>query len=102
MIMRIPIRFDYSVQINYNDGSAENSLIFPASRGLEVCTFSKINGYDANNNRVTNLVGYDGVELMKRCPHCDIDKHITDFGYSGRTTNRKRDQSQCTVCRGRY
>ncbi|MBV4420349.1 MAG: hypothetical protein LKF87_08115 [Clostridium tyrobutyricum] len=102
MIMRIPIRFDYPVQINYHDGSVETSSVFPAGRGLISCTFCKINGYDANNNRVTNLVGYDGIELMKRCPHCNYDKHVTDFGYSGRTTNRKREQSQCTDCRGRY
>lgn len=101
MIMRIPISFDYVVQINYYDGSVENSSIFPTSKGLIKCTFSKVNGYDANNNRVTNLVGYDGKELMKRCPQC-TDKHVTDFGYSGRTTNRKRDQSQCTACRGKY
>lgn len=102
MIMRIPIRFDHAVQINYNDGVVENSSTFPASRGLVNCTFSEINGYDANNNRVTNLVGYDGIELVKRCPHCNSDKHVTEFGYSGRTTDRRRDQSQCTACRGRY
>lgn len=101
MIMRIPISFDCAVQRNYYDGSVETSAIFPTSRGLINCTFPKINGYDANNNRVTNLVGYDGIELIKRCPQC-TDKHITDFGYSGRTTNMKRDQSQCTDCRGRY
>ena len=101
MIMRVPISFDSPVQINYQDGSVETSSIFPTSRGLISCNFLKINGYDANNNRVTNLVGYDGTELIKRCPQC-TDKHATEFGYSGRTTNRKRDQSQCTNCRARY
>lgn len=99
MIMRIPIRFDYSVQINYNDGSVETSSIFPTSKGLVSCTFSKISGYDANNSRVTNLVGYDGRELLKRCPYCMSDKHVTKFGYSGRITNGKRDQSRYTHCR---
>ncbi|UYZ38004.1 hypothetical protein OD350_10140 [Clostridium beijerinckii] len=102
MIMRIPINFDSSIHIKYEDGSTEDSLIFPGTQGLKKCTFNKMNGYDYNNNRVTNLVGYDGQELIKRCPCCMRDKHVTEFGYSGRITNRKRDQSQCTNCRGSY
>lgn len=102
MIMRTPIGFDYSVQINYSDGSSEFSQVFPTNRGLISCTFSKINGYDANHNRVTNLVGFDGTELLKKCPCCEVNKHVTEFGYSGRMTNARRDQSQCTLCRSGY
>lgn len=102
MIMRIPINFDSSIHIIYEDGEIEDSLMFPGKKGLKKCKFNKMNGFDSNNNRVTNLVGYDGKELIKRCPGCNNDKHVTDFGYSGRITNRKRDQSQCTSCRGQY
>lgn len=102
MIMRTPIRFDYEIGVNYSDGTSERTLTFPTNRGLDICSFTKINGYDANNNRVTNLVGYDGLEFLKRCTNCNIDKHVTEFGYSGRTTNGRRDQSQCSNCRSRY
>ncbi|NLK94511.1 MAG: hypothetical protein GX275_04860 [Clostridiales bacterium] len=102
MVMGIPLRFDYTVQICYNDEVVENSSIFPTSIGLVHCTFSKTSGYDSNNNSVKKLVGYDGIQLIKRCPHCNCDKHVTEFGYSGRTTDRRRDQSQCTDCRGRF
>ncbi len=102
MVMNIPVQFDDFVKITYFDGRTEVSDIFPASRGLEVCSFSKISGYDSNNNRITNLVGFDGHELLKVCPKCSGIKHVTDYGYSGRYTNRRRDQSQCSYCRSLY
>lgn len=102
MIMKLPIQFDSSIQINYQDGSFENSLVFPTQRGRIPCTFSKMNGFDANNKRVTNLVGYDGSELLKLCPNCSKVKPVIEFGYSGRTIRIKRDQSHCSECRGTY
>lgn len=102
MVMHIPINFDYAVTITYFDGSTEVSSCFPGQRGIISCTFPKINGYDACGNRVTNLVGYNGVDLIKRCPKCLSDKIVTEFGYDGRYTNRRRDQSECTDCRGQY
>lgn len=102
MIMRLPITFDRIISINYSDGSSESSNIFPTSKGLMECSFTKINGWDIAGNRVTNLVGYDGVEVLKKCPACYEIKYVTDFGYSGRYTNRRRDQSQCMECRSQY
>lgn len=103
MITEIPIRFDSSVQINYPDGSTEISHTFPTGRGLIPCSFSKTNGHDSNNTRFTNLVGFDGNELLKKCPKCLAEKHITEFGNSGRFTNNEhRDQSNCNDCRSSY
>ncbi|MGV8146290.1 MAG: hypothetical protein ACLKAK_10850 [Alkaliphilus sp.] len=102
MIMRLPITFDRSITINYSDGSSEKTKIFPANKGLVECTFIEINGWDVCHNRVTNLVGYDGIEMAKKCPRCNITKHVTRFGYDGRYTNRRRDQSYCNECRGSY
>ena len=102
MITKIPISFDSTVQIIYSDGSAEISKTFPTKKGLTPCSFSKVNGYDSNNNRVTNLVGFDGHELLKKCPNCSKEKRVTAFGYLGRVTNEKRDQSNCTDCRSLY
>lgn len=61
-------------------------------------------GYDAQNHRVTNLVGHNGVQFIKNCPHCNRNLPETDFGYAGRDTGeeRRRDQSNCTQCRARY
>ncbi|MGP1411617.1 MAG: hypothetical protein ACTTKD_07265 [Peptoanaerobacter stomatis] len=100
--MTFPIKFDKAVKITYYNGYSENSNCFPTSYGLKQCIFEKINGYDSNNYRVTNLVGYDGNSLLKLCPNCKKTKIVTDFGYDGRVTNRKRDQSNCNDCRGRY
>ena len=102
MIMIFPIKFDRTVQITYHDGSIESSSVFPAKKGLLQCTFQKINGYDANHKRVTNLVGYNGRELLKKCPNCHRIKPVTEYGYTGRITNIRRDQSQCSECRSVY
>lgn len=102
MITTLPITFDRTIQIHYSDGSSENSNCFPASRGRITCNFNSVNGYDENNNRITNLVGFDGSSLLKRCPRCQQTKIVTEFGYSGRVTNSRRDQSNCSACRGSY
>ena len=102
MIISTPIRFDSKVTITYEDGTIEDTYEFPGKKGLVKCTFPKINGRDALNSRVTNLVGYDGNEILKRCPYCLQHKHVTEFGYSGRYTNGRRDQSRCNLCRKQY
>lgn len=99
MITKTPIRFDRIITIEYNDGSTEQSQVFPTSRGLIACTFEKINGYDANNARVTNLVGYNSNSLIKKCPSCERDLPTISYGASGRVTVSQRDQSQCSSCR---
>jgi len=95
----LPIRFDRSVTIIYPDGTSEQSHSFPGTRGVTLCTFPQINGYDGNNNRVTNLVGHDGTNLLKKCTACGLEKYPADYGVSGRFTNKQRDQSQCSDCR---
>ncbi len=102
MRTNLPVQFDRIITITYQDGTTEQSGCFPGERGLIYCTFPKTNGYDANNHRVTNLVGCDGSQLLKRCPACGLDKSPLDYGEQGRITTWQRDQSQCLTCRARY
>ena len=89
MIISPPIRFDDST-VFVPDGNTHS--------------WSKKSGYDSNNRRITNLVGHNGNQFIKRCPHCGGDLPETYFGYDGRDTGERtrRDQSNCTDCRGRY
>ncbi|HBF7094797.1 TPA: hypothetical protein ACG3JU_003746 [Clostridioides difficile] len=59
-------------------------------------------GFDSKGNRITNIVGFDGTELLKVCPNCGEIKPATEFDYKGRVTNSKRDQSNCGKCRANY
>lgn len=64
-----------------------------------------INGYFIDNGemiRVTNLVGYDGSSILKRCPACGVVEQLEGFDYEGRDTGVRRDQSNCMVCRANY
>lgn len=69
--------------------------------------FRGVSGSDANGNKATNIVGFDGSDLLKRCtnPNCDqpIKPRAAGFGESGRCTDRlkryRRDQAQCIICR---
>ncbi|MCL6612987.1 MAG: hypothetical protein K6T66_15760 [Peptococcaceae bacterium] len=70
--------------------------------------FKGVSGYDADENRATNIVGFDGRDLLKRCtnPDClEIKPRAEGFGEKGRCTNPKtkmrRDQAQCKVCRSK-
>lgn len=71
--------------------------------------FKGVTGYDANRNRATNIVGFNGNDLLKRCTNPDcadpIKPRAEGFGESGRCTNKKtgmrRDQAQCIVCRNK-
>lgn len=95
----LPVHFDRNITITYCDGTTEESNSFPGTYGIIQCRFPKINGYDANNNRITNLVGYNGHTLLKRCPNCEQELSPLDYGASGRVTNSRRDQSHCIECR---
>ncbi len=68
--------------------------------------FDGISGYDANGDRVTHIVGFDGTDLLKRCTHPNcraIKQSANGFGEKGRNSNPKRpmrrDQAQCSECR---
>lgn len=70
--------------------------------------FVGVSGFDAEGNRATNIVGFDGKDLLKRCTNPDcfkIKPRAEGFGEKGRCTNPKtgmrRDQAQCKVCRSK-
>lgn len=65
----------------------------------ENLSFSKTNGYDGDNLRVTNIVGIQNGDFLKECPKCGRVKYSEEFGLR-KTVNR--DQSECTDCRGEY
>lgn len=73
----------------------ENSMTFnaPPTKPLH---FSKSNGYDGNNMRVTNIVGYCNGDFLKICPRCNSELPSEAFGLRP-TINR--DQSWCKDCR---
>lgn len=77
----------------------DNTMIFNGTEAQS--NFPRTNGRDANGNRLTNIVGFDGVELLKECPHCECTKRSSEFGALGRQTNPqgRRDQSWCKECR---
>ncbi len=89
MIIQPPIIFD-------------NKSKFTPDR--QVHHWAMMSGYDNLGRRVTNLVGHDGQYFIKFCPNCLKEKPEMDFGYNGRDTGEptRRDQSNCTECRGRY
>lgn len=94
-----PVKLDNGVVINGD----EDKLLF--SNDLD---FVGVKGFDARGYRVTNIVGFDGVDLLKRCtnPDCwEIKRSAEGFGENGRNSNPKRpmrrDQAQCIICRGK-
>ena len=94
-----PVKLDNGLIINGNEGFL---MINDAQ------DFIGVKGYDAKGDRVTNIVGFDGVDLLKRCtnPECwEIKRGAEGFGESGRNSNprrsMRRDQAQCKVCRSK-
>jgi hypothetical protein len=71
--------------------------------------FQGLSGFDANKNRATNIVGFNGSDLLKKCtnPKCKepIKPREIGFGSEGRCTNKntgmRRDQAQCKICRSK-
>jgi hypothetical protein len=94
-----PVKFDNGLTIYGN----EDKFLINEDR-----EFKGISGFDAKGNRVTNIVGFDGVELLKRCtnPDCwEIKRAAEGFGENGRNSNprrsMRRDQAQCIQCRAK-
>lgn len=113
MIVTLPLRLTgsgpsgcnqpNSVTVTYQSGQVlRNVGVIDSNITTSAFTMDMSSGYDANNNRITNIVGFDGHELLKHCPRCNLPKPTTQFGYSGRVTTSRRDQSECTDCRSGY
>jgi hypothetical protein len=61
-----------------------------------------VGGVDASGGRVTNIVGFDGRELIKQCPKCRKNWPASMYGPSGRPSGgayERRDQADCHECR---
>ena len=113
MIVTLPLRLTGSgpsgyrnpnyVDIVYENGQIiHNVNIIDNSITTSPFTMNMSSGYDAHNNRITNIVGFDGHNLLKHCPSCNLNKPTTAFGYSGRYTTSRRNQSECSDCRSSY
>lgn len=114
MIVTLPLRLTGSgnsgyncpnlVNITYSDGTKLNDI--PEINDDIIIkgpfTMDMSSGYDACGNRITNIVGFNGNELLKKCPSCGQIKPTTEFGCSGRVTTSPRDQSECNKCRSSY
>lgn len=91
MIYTLPIEFDFPIQIKTPQ--------FPP----DSCRFSsKVNGYDDEGVRVTNLVGFENGDFLKICPNCNRIFSATHFGLRNMGNGDIRDQSNCPDCRSRY
>lgn len=106
MIVTLPLRLTGSgsdsnipniVDIIYSDGTQRNNVaVIDSTITIRPFFMSKSNGYDSNNSRITNVVGFDGTNLLKLCPNCSNTRTTNEFGESGRGS---RDQSHCNICR---
>ncbi|MFA7468927.1 MAG: hypothetical protein WCY82_11795 [Desulfotomaculaceae bacterium] len=93
--------------------SLENGIIINGNEApfmiSEDPSFKGISGSDANGSRATNIVGFDGRDLLKRCTNQKCEEPIkpreSGFGSEGRCTNPRtgirRDQAQCKACRSK-
>lgn len=113
MIVSLPLRLTElgnpgykipkSVTITYEDGTQLNNIhIIDSSITIMPFTMPISSGYDSTDARITNIVGFDGTNLLKQCPSCGLQKPTTEFGWSGRVTSGRRDQSECSNCRASY
>ncbi|TEB15188.1 hypothetical protein Psfp_02364 [Pelotomaculum sp. FP] len=90
MFVKFPVRLENELVITGNE------------EPFEFDEGQRFNGFDADNNRITNIVGFDGVYLLKQCPNCNNVYVSLDFGPEGRSDgdhDRRRDQSWCIICR---
>lgn len=76
----------------------ENGQVF-TSLPTQSVNFSKTSGYDGNNLRATNIVGFSNGDFLKECPNCGEIKPSEAFGLR---ETLDRDQSYCKDCRGQY
>lgn len=96
-------RIPKSVTITYEDGTQLNNIqVIDYSITIMPFTMPMSSGYDSTGARITNIVGFNGTNLLKHCPSCNLDKPTTEFGWSGRVTTGRRDQSECSYCRASY
>lgn len=113
MIVNLPLRLTCSgnpgykipntVTITYNNGQTINNVnIIDSSITIMPFRMNMSSGYDSIGNRITNIIGFDGTNLLKHCPSCNKIKPTIEFGWSGRVTTGRRDQSECNNCRGSY
>jgi len=80
----------------------DNGMVF--SPDGRTHSWNKMNGYDSAGCRITNIVGHDGSDFLKKCSRggCGIVLRAVEFGPAGRDTNGPRDQSNCADCRSNY
>ena len=97
MRVKFPVKLDNGLVIDGNEKS------FIISSDPE---FDGVSGNDANGDRVTHIVGFDGIDLLKICTNLgcrQIKPSAEGFGEKGRNSNPKRplrrDQAQCIECR---
>lgn len=113
MIVNLPLRLTESgnpgyripksVTITYEDGTQSNNVsVINSTITTMPFTMPMSSGYDSTGARITNIVGFDGTNLLKHCPSCNLNKRTTEFGWSGRVTTGRRDQSECSDCRSSY
>lgn len=92
MEVRFPVKLD------------NGQIIHGDEEPFEFKIEERLSGYDADGNRITNIVGFDGEYLLKWRPHCEQVLLSIDFGPEGRPSSdpqHRRDQSYCMVCRAR-
>lgn len=99
MKVRFPVKLENNLIINGNENS------FMINNDIE---FDGIAGNDTNGDRITHIVGFNGIDLLKRCtnPSCrQIKPSVDGFGEKGRNSNpsrsMRRDQAQCIECRSK-
>jgi hypothetical protein len=104
-----PVRFDDPVdfaghsitQLQQGDLTTNGAFTEPGNQA------TRRNGYDSSSEnsgrglRVTNISGVLNGDLLKWCPRCENDKPQAQFDPL-RTTNERRDQSNCVDCRSQY
>lgn len=52
-----------------------------------------------NNTPIIQTNGYNGSEPTRICPHCGLEKPLSDFGFRKMHDGKIRNQSWCKDCR---
>lgn len=89
MVVKFPVELDNGILIHGN----EDPFDFSDNQ--------RLNGVDNDGNRITNITGFNGIELKKWCPSCEEIYPSSEFGETGRPNHMhgRRDQSWCKKCR---
>lgn len=113
MALTFPIKLDHQIILRDEEGDffkvnvlevwhLEKNYFFEDERGngLIVSGYDSSIENDGRGLRVTNLHYIKNGIVFKRCPSCE---RSYSFGsYSTRSTNERRDQSDCEGCRKAY